>query len=248
MHRQHQGRRVVLGLAVSALMLVVAGTGAAYAISAQQVRLPLHVFRGNVKASKNHAKPAKKKKKGSNRGPRGPKGPPGPAGPVGPQGPSGPKGPEGAQGPQGPGATKINFFEAPSLGDGEHHVLATGPLQIGMSCVGESTGEGAVSMKLFLTIPGPLTTLSDMVTSGTPQYETITGSITDGAGGEFKVKGKELEHEVEGATGVLIVAGSDGSPHWLSIDYGVRAVSESNSGGGLTTSAPRGCWFLAEEV
>jgi hypothetical protein len=156
----------------------------------------------------------------------------------------------------GPGATKINFFEAPSLGDGEHHVLTTGPLQIGMNCVGESTGEGEIVMKLFTTIPGPVTTVSEMVIPAPlatkvppPLYETITGSTTDSPGGVFKVKGKESEHEAEGATGVLIVAGPDGVPYWLSIDYGVNAVAgSSGGGGGPTTSSPRGCWFLAEEV
>jgi type IV secretory pathway TrbL component len=143
----------------------------------------------------------------------------------------------------GPGATKVNFFEAPSVGDGEHHLVTVGPLQLGIACQGQAAGTGAVKFILFLTIPGPFTTLSSVPTSGEPIYETITGGITD-APQETTV---EVGKTKTGAAGTLIVAGPDGVPYWLTIDYG--ANSEATSSAGPPASAtPRGCWLLAEEV
>jgi hypothetical protein len=144
----------------------------------------------------------------------------------------------------GPGATKVNFFEAPSPGDGEHHLITAGPVQIGIDCQGGSSGTGEIKLTTFVTIPGPLTTLSSMpVSPSEPEYETITGSITD-IPGETKV----LAGEKKGFTGVLIVAGADGVPYWLTINYGANTEAASSPGPPISTSSPRGCWFLAEEV
>jgi hypothetical protein len=233
-----QCRRAALGLMTAALLLLVAGAGSAYAISAQNFRLPVHVVRTH-----HHAKTSKKhKKKVSNRrGPRGPRGPAGPAGAPGPAGPAGPAGPPGATGPMGPGATKVNFFEAPSPADGVHHALAVGPLQIGISCKGKSLGTEEIQLGTFISIPGPQTLLSELRTS--PQYVTITGSVTD-LGGETKV----LTGESVGYFGTFIVAGADGVPYWLTFAYGANTEAESSTSEGLTVVHPRGCWFLAEEV
>jgi hypothetical protein len=143
----------------------------------------------------------------------------------------------------GPGATKVNFFEAPSAGDGEHRLITAGPVQIGIDCQGASSGTGEIKLTTFVTIPGPLTTLSSMPTPpGEPEYETITGSLTD-APGETKVAAGEKK----GFTGVLIVAGPDGVPYWLTINYGANTEAKSSAGPPTVTN-PRGCWFLAEEV
>ncbi|HWX88009.1 MAG TPA: hypothetical protein VNX67_07535 [Solirubrobacteraceae bacterium] len=129
------------------------------------------------------------------------------------------------------------------MGDAEHHVLTTGPLQLGMSCQGESTGTGEIKGFLFLTIPGPMTTLSSMPFSGEPTYGTITGSVTD-----MPQEVKAEENKKTGFSGILIVAGPDGVPHWLSISYGVNTKAETSSSGGITSTTPRGCWLLAEEI
>ncbi len=239
-------RRAVLGLVTAAVLLLVAGTGSAYAISARDFRLPVTIVRthqGHTSKSK-----AKAKKKPSNVGPRGPAGPAGPAGAAGPAGPAGPAGAAGATGATGaagPGATKVNFFEVPSPGDGIHSVLSVGPLQFGINCKGAATGTEEIKMGTFLTIPGPQTLLSEVPkeSSKSSAYELITGSIA-GIGSEQPVPAKEGMT----ASGSFIVAGANGVPYWLWITYGADTTEESSSSSGLTVTHPRGCWFLAEEV
>lgn len=145
----------------------------------------------------------------------------------------------------GPGATKVNFFEAPNPGDGIHHVLNVGPLQIGINCKGNPTGSEEIGLGTFVTIPGPQTTLSEMPKESlkSEAYELITGSITD-TGGESKVATKEAMT----ASGNFIVAGPDGVPYWLWFSYGAATEAESTTSSGLLVIHPRGCWFLAEEV
>jgi hypothetical protein len=145
----------------------------------------------------------------------------------------------------GPGATKVNFFETPSPGDGVHNALNVGPLQIGINCKGNPTGTEEIKLGTFLTIPGPQTLLSEFPkeTSTSSAYDLITGSITD-TGSEQAVKSKE------GLTagGNFIVAGANGVPYWLWFSYGANTEEASSSVSGLTETRPRGCWFLAEEV
>lgn len=225
-----------------AMASLVAETGAAYAIPARDFRLPLHfAHTHSARSSKS-----KKKKHPSNRGPRGAQGPAGKTGPQGPAGPAGPTGPQGvpgATGPMGPGATKINFFEAPSLADGPHLLLTTGPLQIGISCQGEPTGTGEIKLITILSIPGPLTTLSSIPFTGQPEYEMITGSAAN-----ISSEQKVLTKEKTGAAGVLVAAGPDGVPYVLSLDYGANTEEHSTSSSGLVEKSPRGCWLIAEEV
>ena len=237
--RVSQCGRVMLGCAIS-IVLLVAGTGAAYAISAQNFRLPMRfVYTHHAKSTK-----AKKKKKNtsSNRGPRGPQGPIGKTGPAGPTGLTGSAGSTGPTGPQGPGATKINFFEAPSPTDGVHQLLTTGPLQLGLSCQGEPTGKGEIKLITFLTLPGPLTTLSAVPFTGEPTYETATGSASNVA----------VERKVPTGSGssggIFVVVGSDGVPYWVSIDYGANTEETTKSSIGVIEKEPRGCWFMAEEI
>jgi hypothetical protein len=242
MHTLTQCRRAVLGPMIAAVLLLVAGSGSAFAISAKKFRLPVHVVRTH------HATDAKHKKKTSNRGPKGPKGPAGPAGPKGTSGPTGsagPVGPAGATGPMGPGATKVNFFEAPNPGDGVHHVLNVGPLQIGINCKGNPTGNEEIKLGTFITIPGPQTLLSEVPkeTLKSSAYISITGSITD-TGGESTIASKEATT----SSGSFIVAGPDGVPYWLWFSYGAATETESSTSSGITETHQRGCWFLAEEI
>ncbi len=246
MHTFTKRRRGPLVVAITAFLLLTAGASSAYAISARDFRLPVTVVRthdGHVSKSKSKAK-----KKPSNVGPRGPRGATGPAGPAGPAGPTGaagPTGPTGATGPMGPGATKVNFFEAPSPGDGIHSVLSVGPLQFGINCKGSATGTEEIKMGTFLTIPGPQTLLSEVPKESlkSSSYELVTGSIS-GIGSEQPVAAKEGMT----ASGAFIVAGANGVPYWLWIAYGADTEEESSSSSGLTVTHPRGCWFLAEEV
>jgi hypothetical protein len=234
-------RRVTAGLAGSTVLLLATGAGVAWATSAQQFLLPGHLVMTHHATHK--AKSSKKKKKASNVGPRGPKGPAGPAGATGPTGAAGPTGPTGAAGatgPMGPGATKINFFEAPSPADGQHPALDTGPLHIGVSCQGSKEGNSEIKLILYLSLPGPMTTLS---TVGSTSYATVTGTFTPPPT-EQVVAAKESY----GSGSNLIVAGSDGVPYWLSLSYGASTEAKSESSGGVTVAAPRGCWLLAEEV
>jgi hypothetical protein len=144
----------------------------------------------------------------------------------------------------GPGATKVNFFEAPSIGDAAHHVLAVGPLQIGIACQGEPTGTGEIKLFTFITIPGPTTLLSSIPTPPSePEYTLITGSVTDLPGESVVAAGKKM-----GFYGGFVVAGADGVPYWLTINYGANTEAKSSAGPPVSSSAPRGCWFLAEEV
>lgn len=148
----------------------------------------------------------------------------------------------------GPGATKVNFFEAPSPGDGIHHVLNVGPLQIGINCKGIPSGsEAEIKLGTFITIPGPQTLLSTWLTttevSKSSSYELITGSITD-SGSEQPI----AEKEGLTASGDFVVAGANGVPYWLWFSYGANTKEASSSGSGITVTSPRGCWFLAEEV
>jgi hypothetical protein len=145
----------------------------------------------------------------------------------------------------GPGATKVKFFEAPSPTDGVHHALNVGPLQIGINCKGNPTGEEGIKMGTFLTIPGPQTLLSATSTtsSNSVGYTLITGSITD-TGGETPIAAKEAMT----ASGSYIVAGLNEVPYWLWFSYGATTVAGSSSSGGLTVVQPRGCWILAEEI
>lgn len=228
MHSLRNGRRVVLGLALSVLLLLVAASSAA-AISAQNFRLPLHTVRTH------HATVSKKKKKKpSNRGPRGPKGP---AGATGPQGPVGATGP---QGPPGTDVTRVNFFEPPSVGDPEHHALAAGPLQIGISCV--ATGTEELKFTYYLTIPGPTTTLAS-ADQGVETYGQIFGSVVD-----LPVPGATLKAKEKADTaGSLLVIGADGVPHVLTLNYGANSTTEVK-GGVATESEPAGCWLLAVEI
>jgi hypothetical protein len=153
----------------------------------------------------------------------------------------------------GPGATKVNFFEAPSPGDGIHHVLNVGPLQIGINCKGIPSGsEAEIKLGTFITIPGPQTLLSTW-TPWTPEiakapsksseYELVTGSITD-SGSEQPI----AEKEGLTASGDFIVAGANGVPYWLWFSYGANTKETSSTNSGITVTSPRGCWFLAEEV
>ncbi|HEY3970287.1 MAG TPA: hypothetical protein VGL79_02705 [Solirubrobacteraceae bacterium] len=140
----------------------------------------------------------------------------------------------------------MNFFEAPSPGDGIHSVLSVGPLQFGINCKGAATGTEEIKMGTFLTIPGPQTLLSEVPKespSKSSAYDLITGSIA-GIGSEQPVLAKEGMT----ATGSFIVAGANGVPYWLWITYGADTTEESSSTSGLTVTHPRGCWFLAEEV
>lgn len=231
-------RRAVLALMTVAVLLMTAGASSANAIPAQDFRLPLHVVRTHL-ATTNH-----KKKKSSNRGPRGPKGP---AGPAGPAGPTGPTGATGATGPMGPGATKVNFFEPPSPGDGLHSVLSVGPLQFSVNCKAATTGTEEIKMGTFLTIPGPQTLLTEVpaatVEKPISEYDSITGSIAD-IGSETTVKGNEGMT----ASGNFIVAGANGVPYWLWIAYGANNEEKSEVESSLLVTRPRGCWFLAEEI
>ncbi len=245
MHTFTKRRRGPLVVAITAFLLLTAGAGSAYAISARDFRLPVTVVRtheGHVSKSKSKAK-----KKPSNVGPRGPRGATGPAGPVGPAGPTGPTGATGATGPAGPGATKVNFFEAPSPGDGIHSVLGVGPLQFGVNCKAAATGTEEIKMGTFLTIPGPQTLLTEVpaatVEKPISEYDSITGSITD-IGSETTIKGNEGMT----ASGNFIVAGANGVPYWLWIAYGANNEEKSEAASGLVVTRPRGCWFLAEEV
>lgn len=227
-------RAALFGLIVAGLLLTI---GNAYAVPAQKFRLPVHVVRTHHATTSKH-----KTKKASNRGPRGPRGP---AGPAGPAGTPGPPGPPGATGPMGPGATKVNFFEAPSNGDGVHHAFNVGPLQIGINCKGNPTGNEEIKLGTFITIPGPQTLLSTVASESTttPGYITITGSVTD-LGSESTIATKEAMT----ASGTFIVAGPDGVPYWFSFSYGATTEAKSEISGGLATSTPRGCWFLGEEI
>jgi hypothetical protein len=243
MHTLTKRRHGALAVSIAAFLLLTAGTSSAYAISARDFRLPITIVRthqGHTSKSK-----VKAKKKPSNVGPRGPRGHAGPAGPAGPTGPTGATGATGATGPMGPGATKVNFFEAPSPGDGIHSVLSVGPLQFGVNCKGSATGTEEIKMGTFLTIPGPQTLLSEVPkeSSKSSAYELVTGSIA-GIGSEAPVPAKEGMT----ATGSFIVAGANGVPYWLWITYGADTTEESSSSSGLTVTHPRGCWFLAEEV
>jgi hypothetical protein len=256
MHTFIDWRRGALAISIAAFLLLAAGAGSAYAISAAKFRLPVTI----VRTHQGHASKSKQKKKPSAVGPRGPRGPAGPAGSAGPAGPAGPAGlagpigatgatgatgSTGATGPMGPGATKVNFFEAPSPGDGIHSVLSVGPLQFGINCKGAATGTEEIKMGTFLTIPGPQTLLSEVPkeSSKSSAYELITGSIA-GIGSEQPVPAKEGMT----ASGSFIVAGANGVPYWLWITYGADTTEESSSSSGLTVTHPRGCWFLAEEV
>ncbi len=244
MHTFTRRRRGPLVVAITAFLLLTAGAGSAYAISARDFRLPVTVVRtheGHVSKSKSKAK-----KKPSNVGPRGPRGATGPAGPAGPAGPTGPTGATGATGPAGPGATKVNFFEAPSPGDGIHSVLNVGPLQFGINCKGAATGAEEIKMGTFLTIPGPQTLLSEIPSGGSSTssaYELITGSIS-GIGGETPIKAKEGMT----SSGTFIVAGANGVPYWLWVAYGAETEEKSEAESGLVVTNQRGCWFLAEEI
>ncbi len=238
-----QWRRGAVAISIAAFLLLAAGASGAYAISARNFRLHVTVVRthdGHVSKSKSKAK-----KKPSKVAPRGPRGPAGPAGPAGPTGATGLAGATGATGPAGPGATKVNFFEAPSPGDGIHSVLSVGPLQFGINCKGAATGTEEIKMGTFLTIPGPQTLLSEVPkeSSKSSAYELITGSIA-GIGSEQSVAAKEGMT----ASGSFIVAGANGVPYWLWITYGADTTEESSSTSGLTVTHQRGCWFLAEEV
>lgn len=231
-------RGVALVLMTAALMLLVTGAVSADAISAQKFRLHMHVVRTHRATTSKR----KKKKKTASHGARGPQGP---AGPAGSTGPAGPAGPAGTTGPMGPGAIKVNFFEAPSPGDGVHNALNVGPLQIGISCKGTTTGNTEIELGSFITIPGPQTLLSELASEPTksPGYVNITGSITD-SGGESKVAAKEAVTE----SATFIVAGADGVPHWLWLAYGATTEEKSTTNSGLTEVYQRGCWLLAEEI
>ncbi len=240
----NQSRRAVLGLAVSALILLIGGVLASAASATQPFRLPgihKHVWREHAKS----AKTKKNKKSTGSRGPQGPRGATGPAGATGPTGVTGPAGPTGlagpmgATGPMGPGATKVSFLEAPSVGDSEHQVLTTGPLQLGISCQGSPSGTGEIKLILFLIFPGPMTTLSE---EGT-EYETITGKVTLPT--EFPVAAEKGT----GFSGGLVATDADGTPFWLTVEYGAETVKEEKEvEPGLSVSKPRGCWLLAEEI
>jgi hypothetical protein len=142
----------------------------------------------------------------------------------------------------GPGATKVNFFEAPSVGDGEHHLLTTGPFQIGMSCRGAGSGEGAIELTLYITIPGPTLTGSTL-SDEEPSYESITGSVTD-----LPEERKVAEKSSYGFSSTSILAGADNVPHWLMLGYGAETGEPSTGTEGLVADHPRGCWLLAEEI
>jgi hypothetical protein len=243
MHTFTIWRRGALAISIAAFLLPAAGAGSAYAISARDFRLPVTTVRTHQgHTSKSKAK-AKKKPATSKVGPRGPRGATGPAGPTGAPGAPGAPG---ATGPAGPGATKVNFFEAPSPGDGIHSVLNVGPLQFGINCKGATTGTEEIKMGTFLTIPGPQTLLSTIPSEGSSKssaYDLITGSIA-GIGSESPVAAKE------GTTtsGTFIVAGANGVPYWLWVAYGAETEEKSEAESGLVVTSQRGCWFLAEEI
>ncbi len=144
----------------------------------------------------------------------------------------------------GPGATKVNFFEVPSPADGPHQLLTTGPLQLGISCQGESTGNGEIKLIMLTTIPGPLTTLSTIPTGGgKAEAVTVTGSVTN-VPTEETVASKEHG----GAAIMYFAAGADGVPYLVTLVYGANTEEKSTIVGGMSLKMSRGCWFLAEEV
>jgi hypothetical protein len=143
----------------------------------------------------------------------------------------------------GPGAVKVDFFEPPSPGDSEHHLLTTGPLQAGLSCKGTAGGSGAIAFTLFVSIPGPTTTLSGFTVGGNTEYATISGSVTD-----TPAETTVAEKTTYGAAVILVLTGADGIPEWLSLSYGANTEAEESSTESLTTRAPRGCWMVAEAI
>ncbi len=147
----------------------------------------------------------------------------------------------------GPGATKVNFFEAPSPADGIHNVLNVGPLQIGINCKGGGTSGEEIKLGTFITIPGPQTLLSTFNFKGEPAktvgYTSITGSIAN-SGGESTVAAKEAITN----SGSFIVAGADGVPYFLWFSYGATTAAKSEASAGVLETEQRGCWFLAEEI
>jgi len=147
----------------------------------------------------------------------------------------------------GPGATKVNFFEAPSLTDGIHNVLNVGPLQIGINCKGGGTSGEEIKLGTFITIPGPQTLLSTFNLTGEPAksagYTSITGSIAN-TGSESTVAAKEAIT----TSGSFVVAGADGVPYFLWFSYGATTEAKSEASAGVLETEQRGCWFLGEEI
>jgi hypothetical protein len=136
----------------------------------------------------------------------------------------------------GPGATKVSLFEVPTAADPVHHVLTSGPLQLGISCRTTST-PGEIAFTLYLTIPGAPSTLA-----GEKTYETVPSPVTE-AGSPTLVEPKGTT----GTAGLIFAAGPDGVPHLLYLNYGARGEA-STSVGPPEVVSPRGCFLQAWEV
>jgi hypothetical protein len=224
--------RVLTGLAFAAAVLAAAAPASATSLP---IQLHWHVVSGHA------AKKSKGKKKStSTRGPRGATGPKGASGATGPAGPTGAAGPAGATGltgPAGPGATKFFFNEAPQVGDAEHQVLATGPLQLGMSCTpGTSPGDVAFTLDLSITA-APLELVEGTYMSTLLNTGTIVSTQNVKSGEASSGQAENITLEVPGS-----------APLFLFIEVGASAESETVSSEGITTERSPGCHMSGYEL
>lgn len=169
----------------------------------------------------------KKAKKKTATGPRGPRGAQGAPGPQGSQGPQGPQGVQGPVGPMGPGALKFAYFGAPTANDPEHNVLATGPFQLGLSCL-PATKPGNVDFEIYVTVPAALEytqTLETLATSGTQEAPAVT--VGAQAAVPTTPQSAELESNRESWATVMLTNPATGVTTWLELWYGATTGSSA---------------------
>jgi hypothetical protein len=236
--------RAGLAAAFASALLLLLGAASAFGRSVGPLGLAKLPHRDLIVHSIHAAKAKHHKRRKRHRGKKhppsktGPRGRRGRTGVTGPTGVAGPTGAAGPAGPAGPGVTRFSFSEAPSAADPEHHVLTTGPLQLGISC--RVPAAGKAELRLYVTVPEAPTTASEVYES-VATHVIITSPAHDVPTAQLTVEESGLEPS-SSFGGFAFVTPPGGLPELLEFEYGVNAKAESESEPVAHTS-PVGCFL-----
>jgi hypothetical protein len=127
----------------------------------------------------------------------------------------------------GPGALKFAFFGVPTVNDPEHNVLATGPFQLGVSCL-PGTKPGDVGFEIYVTVPAALEytqTLEMLTTSGTQEAPLVSAGAQ--AATPTTTQSANLESNKETWATVMLTNPATGETTWLELWYGANTGSSA---------------------